>query len=133
MAKPDKWAEGEVLFVQRAEMSTVEDDFERGEVGDEALVWDEGLTGPYRGYAEVVDHFTRDTPGVPGEEGTWVVYASWIVNEENSPASASEITAWKAGRLRLWSARLSVYVLAARIYGPPASAHIAEATGFEVV
>jgi len=140
-----EWEPGEALFVADAEMTTTEDTYAEGEVGRETIVWQgDGLPpGPYYGYEELLSQLA-DIPGAPEGKDAWVVYgdedslagrieAQWLVNDENYAASPEEITSWRKGKTQLWSARLTVYLIAVRIYGPPKAEDIAKATGFEVV
>ena len=148
MTKRDsKWLPGEALFIARAEMTTVEDSYEEGEIGREMLVWHNwsGLwprsnIGPFYSYDEVIEQLA-EVPGAPKAKSAWAIYdddegrieASWLVNNENYPAERDEIAAWQKRKIKLWSARLSVWLIAARIHGAPKTATIEAATGFERV
>lgn len=104
------------LLVEYAVMETVEDSYQEGEIGQTMIVWEGHGFGPFADGKSLREYFADNPPYVPDEPNNWIIFpddpgparieATWTVNNDNETATPREIEEWKAGRVRLWTARL---------------------------
>ena len=114
----------EKIYVKYYAAYTTEDIFGCGEVGNTYCAWtssDNPVKGRYSTIADAlkavcdVNYFgyipsnchnvCRD---IPGEAGRFDI--SVMVDADNCEATEHDIEEWKAGRKRLWSCQISVYL-----------------------
>lgn len=114
----------ERIYVKHYDAYTTEDVFDQGEVGKTCCAWTSS-DNPVDGRFDTIEdalkavceancydyvpanclNFGKD---MPGEAGRFDI--SVMVDSDNCEATRSEIEEWKAGRKRLWSCQLSVYL-----------------------
>lgn len=114
----------ERIYVKHYDAYTTEDVFDQGEVGKTCCAW-KSSDNPVDGRFDTIEdalkavceancydyvpanclNFGKD---MPGEAGRFDI--SVMVDSDNCEATRSEIEEWKAGRKRLWSCQLSVYL-----------------------
>lgn len=113
----------EKIYIKSYAAYTTEDVFDRGEVGNTCCAWtssDNPVNGRYDTIEDalkaVCDENCFDYPAnclnfgkdVPEEAGRFDI--SVMVDDDNCEATKYDIEEWKAGRKRLWSCQISVYL-----------------------
>jgi hypothetical protein len=111
------------VIANYAEMTTTEDSFNVGEIGRSHIVWSQKNLGTFkdthsliRGVASIIDVSSNPKDWGIFDDGR--IECSYHVDEENSEATPRELAEWKAGRTRLWSATVTVWVVFARVWEP---------------
>ena len=114
----------EKIYVKSYAAYTTEDVFDRGEVGFTYCAWtssDNPVIGRFDTIEDALkavceanffDYVHANCHNVgrdmPEEAGRFVI--SVMVNAENCEATEHDIEEWKAGRKRIWSCQISVYL-----------------------
>ena len=114
----------EKIYVKSYIAYTTEDVFDRGEVGLTRCAWssrdnriedcfntiEDALEAVCRAncFAYIPANCQNVGRDMPEEAGRFDI--SVMVNADNCEATRSEIEEWKAGRKRLWSCQISVYL-----------------------
>lgn len=114
----------ERIYVKHYAAYTTEDVFDQGEVGKTCCAWtssDNPVDGRFdtiedalkavceaNCYDYVLANCLNFGKDMRGEAGRFDI--SVMVDSDNCEATRSEIEEWKAGRKRLWSCQLSVYL-----------------------
>ena len=114
----------EKIYVKSYIAYTTEDVFERGEVGKTNFAWssrDNRIEDRFDTIEDALEAVCRANcfeyvqanclnvgRDMPDEAGRFDI--SVMVDVDNCEATSSDIEAWKAGRKRLWSCQISVYL-----------------------
>lgn len=114
----------EQIFVKHYEAYTTEDIFDQGEVGLTRFAWsseDNPVSGRFDTIEDALkavceanyfDYVPANCHNVgsdmPEEAGRFDI--SVMVDEDNCEATEHDIEEWKAGRMRLWSCQISVFL-----------------------
>ena len=114
----------EKIYVKSYIAYTTEDVFLEGEVGKTSFAWSSN-DNPIRGRFDTIEdaikavcdanyfdyvpsNFQNVGKDVPDEAGRFDI--SFMVDVNNCEATKYDIEEWKAGRRRLWSCQISVYL-----------------------
>ena len=114
----------EKIYVKSYTAYTVEDVFDRGEVGITRCAWtssDNRIEGVFNTIEDALEEVCRANcfdyvpancqnvgRDIPEEAGRFDI--SVMVDADNCEATDYDIEEWKAGRKRLWSCQISVYL-----------------------
>lgn len=118
--------ENEYFYVQSYSCETVEDDCEKGEIGENCAYWD-GKDFPsrdmkFKSIKDALEQILREQcydesnkwrdlfteSGNEGDRGRFD--CDVCVNENNSEAYDGEIAAWKKGKLKLYNCHIVAYI-----------------------
>ena len=114
----------EKIYVKSYAAYTTEDVFDRGEVGLTCCSWssrDNRIEGVFNTIEDALEAVCRENcfdyvpanchnvgRDIPEEAGRFDI--SVMVDADNCEATEHDIEEWKAGRKRLWSCQISVYL-----------------------
>ena len=114
----------EKIYVKSYAAYTTEDVFDRGEVGLTRCAWssrDNRIEGVFNTIEDALEAVCRENcfdyvpanchnvgRDIPEEAGRFDI--SIMVDADNCEATEHDIEEWKAGRKRLWSCQISVYL-----------------------
>lgn len=114
----------ERIYVKHYAAYTTEDVFDQGEVGKTCCAWssrDNPVDGRFNTIEDALKAVCKANcfdyvpanclnfgEEVPEEAGRFDIFV--MVDADNCEATRSEIEEWKAGRKRLWSCQISVYL-----------------------
>ena len=114
----------EKIYVKYYAAYTTEDIFDRGEVGLTRCAWssrDNRIEGVFNTVEDALEAVCRENcfdyvpanchnvgRDIPEEAGRFDI--SIMVDADNCEATEHDIEEWKAGRKRLWSCQISVYL-----------------------
>lgn len=114
----------ERIYVKSYAAYTTEDVFDQGEVGKTNVAWTSS-DNPVKGRFDTIEDALKAVCAANCFDwipANWLNWAkdwpeetgrfdfSVMVDADNAEATPSEIEEWKAGRKRLWSCQLSVYL-----------------------
>ena len=114
----------EKIYVKYYDAYTTEDIFGQGEVGNTNFAWS-SIENPVRGMFDTIEDAIKAVcdanyfdyiptncynvgKDIPEEAGRFDI--SFMVDVNNCEATEYDIEEWKAGRKRLWSCLISVYL-----------------------
>lgn len=114
----------EKIYIKSYIAYTTEDVFERGEIGNTCCAWTSS-DNPVNGRFDTIEdalkavceancfdyvraNFLNFGKDMPEEAGRFDI--SVMVDEDNCEATSYDIEEWKAGRKRLWSCQILVYL-----------------------
>lgn len=114
----------EQIYVKSYNAYTTEDIFDKGEVGQTYCAWssrDNRIEGRFNTIEDALEAVCRANcfdyvpancqnvgRDMPDDAGRFDI--SVMVDVDNCEATSSDIEAWNAGRRRLWSCQVSVYL-----------------------
>ena len=129
-----------IIFVELVEWTATEHDYEQGEIGKEHTVLSESKLGIFDSFPDLAEALSRI--GIPSVEdsgdGGYVfddggrarIAIPFTTDENNQIPSATDLKRWKAGKKKLYTAYVTVYVRVGTL-GLPDARELSALTGLQ--